>query len=151
MSKKKLEYAMKKRINHLVLVEKRPCCVLDFLDFEVDGEHYSMAHGTFRNKISKLIREGFVGLQYRSGPAFYSLPGHNFTKRKIMTGDHAVVTSMSSMSSVSFIDNLPRDKHALHDIRYKFKVDNIWNVISTNHPELEPNEINKRHISCTPL
>jgi hypothetical protein len=83
---------MKKCISHLVLVEKRSFCFLDFLDFEVDGEHYSMAHGTFRNKISKLIREGFVGLQYRSGPAFYSLPGHNFTKRKIMTGDHAVVS-----------------------------------------------------------
>ena len=71
------------------------------------------------------------GLQYRSGPAFYSLPGHNFTKRKIMTGDHAVVTSMSSMSPVSFMDNVSIDKHALHDIRYKFKVDNIWATLTT--------------------
>src|SRR6266487_5202434 len=134
---------MKKHINHLVLVEKRPFCFLDFLDFEVDGEHYSMAHGTFRNKISKLIREGFVELQYYSGPAFYSLKGVNLTKRKIMTGDHAVVSSMSSMSPVSFIDNLPRDKHALHDIRYKFKVDNIWTTIATSHQELKPNDTSK--------
>jgi hypothetical protein len=134
---------MKKRISHLVLVEKRSFCFLDFLDFEVDGEHYSMAHGTFRNKISKLIREGFVGLQYRSGPAFYSLPGHNFTKRKIMTGDHAVVTSMSLLSSVSFIDNLPTDKHALHDIRYKFNIDNIWATLTTSHQELKPNDVSK--------
>ena len=47
------------------------------------------------------------------------------------------------MSSLSFIDSLPADKHALHDIRFRFKVDNIWNVISTNHPELEPNDISK--------
>ena len=134
---------MKKHINHLVLVEKRPFCFLDFLDFEVDGEHYSMAHGTFRNKISKLIREGFVELQYYSGPAFYSLKGVNLTKRKIMTGNHAVVSSMSSMSSVSFIDNLPTDNHALHDIRYKFKVDNIWTTISASHPELTPNDVSK--------
>ncbi len=96
---------MKKRIAHLVLVEKRPFCYLDFLDFEVGGEHYSMAHGTFRNKISVLARTEYIVLQYRSGPAFYSLPGHNFTKRKIMTGDHSAVTSMSSMSPVTFMDN----------------------------------------------
>src|SRR6266496_5483691 len=128
---------MKKHINHLVLVEKRPFCFLDFLDFEVDGEHYSMAHGTFRNKISKLIREGFVELQYYSGPAFYSLKGVDLTKRKIMTGNHAVVTSMSSMSSVSsnFIESLPADQHAVHDIRFRFKVEGIWSIISAHYPE----------------
>jgi hypothetical protein len=143
MSKIKLDYAMKKRISHLVLVEKRSFCFRDFLDFEVDGDHYSMAHGTFRNKISKLVRNGIVELQFYSGPAFYSLPGHNFTKRKIMTGDHAVVTSMSSMSPVSFMDNVSTDKHALHDIRYKFKVDNIWSTIATSHQELKPNDVSK--------
>jgi hypothetical protein len=134
---------MKKRISHLVLVEKRSFCFLDFLDFEVDGEHYSMAHGTFRNKISKLVRNGIVKLQFYSGPAFYSLPGHNFTKRKIMTGDHAVVTSMSSMSSVSFIDNLPFNKHALHNIRLKFVVEGIWSTISANHLLLRTNDKSK--------
>jgi hypothetical protein len=51
---------------------------------------------------------------------------------------------------VSFIDNLPPDKQALHDIRYRFKVDNIWTIISTNHPELEPNAKSK-DISPEPL
>ena len=46
-------------------------------------------------------------------------------------------------SSVSFIDTLPADKHALHDIRFRFRVDNIWTVISTNNPELRPNEVSK--------
>jgi hypothetical protein len=55
----------------------------------------------------------------------------------------AEFAAVSSMSSLSFIDSLPTDKHALHDIRFRIKVDNIWNVISTNHPELEPNDISK--------
>jgi len=104
-----------------------------------------MVHGTFRNKISKLVRNGIVELQYYSGPAFYSLPGHNFTKRKIMTGDHAVVSSMSSMSSMSsnFIDSLPADKHAVHDIRFRFKVEGIWSIISAQYPEFPRNETSK--------
>jgi hypothetical protein len=135
---------MKKHIKHLVLVENTSFCFRNFLDFEIDGKHYSMTHGTFRNKISKLVREGFVELQFRSGPAFYSLPGHNFTKRKIMTGDHAVVTSMSSLSPVSFIDNLPFNKHALHNIRLKFVVEGIWSTtISANHLLLRTNDKSK--------
>ncbi|MFZ0326760.1 MAG: hypothetical protein WBQ25_01380 [Nitrososphaeraceae archaeon] len=59
-------------------------------------------------------------------------------------------SSVSSLSSVSFIDTLPPDKHALHDIRYRFKIDNIWSVITTNHPELKPNEASK-DISLEPL
>jgi hypothetical protein len=57
---------------------------------------------------------------------------------------------VSSMLSVSFIDTLPSDKHALHDIRFRFKIDNIWTVISTNHPELRPNEVSK-DISLEPI
>jgi hypothetical protein len=50
---------------------------------------------------------------------------------------------VSSLSSVSFIDNLPSDKHALHDIRFRFNVDNIWTIITTNHPEFKPNDFSK--------
>jgi hypothetical protein len=50
-----------------------------------------------------------------------------------------MVSSVSSLSSVSFIDNVPADKHALHDIRLRFEVDNIWTIIATTHSELKPN------------
>jgi hypothetical protein len=60
------------------------------------------------------------------------------------------ITSLSSMSSVSFIDNLPANKQALHDIRFRFKVDNAWNTITTTHPELEPNAKSK-DISLEPI
>ena len=69
---------------------------------------------------------------------------------KVCGQKFAVVSSLSSVSSVSFIDTLPSDKHALHDIRYRFKVDNIWTIISTNHPELKPNEVSK-DISLEPI
>jgi hypothetical protein len=62
----------------------------------------------------------------------------------------AVVPSLSSVSSVSFIDSLPADKHALHDIRFRFKVDNIWSTTITSHPELRPNEVSK-DISLEPV
>jgi hypothetical protein len=151
MGKVKLDYAMKMHIQGLVRVEKRPFCFCDFLDFEVDGKKYSMTHGTFRNKISKLVRAGYLELQYNSGPAFYSLNGFNFTKPKpAVTDNHTVVPSLSSVSSVSFIDTLPSDKHTLHDIRFRFKVDNIWTAIANNHPELKPNEVSK-DISLDPI
>ena len=151
MSKAKLDYAMKMHIQRIVRVEKRPFCYLDFLEFEVDDKKYTMTHGTFRNKISQYVRNGYAQLEYYSGPAFYSLKGFNFAKPKRgMTENHTVVPNLSSVSSVSFIDTLPSDKHALHDIRFRFKVDNIWTVISTNHPELKPNEVSK-DISLEPI
>jgi hypothetical protein len=110
-----------------------------------------MTHGTFRNKISKLVMTGYAQLEYYSDPAFYSLKGVNFAKPKhAMTDNHAVVSPVSSLSSVSFIDSLLADKHALHDIRYRFKIDNIWTVIASNHPELRPNEVSK-DISLEPI
>jgi hypothetical protein len=122
-----------------------------FLDFEVNGKRYSMKHGTYRNKISQYVRNGYAQLEYYSGPAFYSLKGVSFTKPKPgMTNNHTVVPQLSSVSSVSFIDNLPADIHALHDIRFRFKVDNIWTTIANSHPELEPNAKSK-DISLEPL
>jgi hypothetical protein len=151
MSKVKLDYAMKMYMQRLVRVEGRPFCFRDFLDFEVDGKKYNMSHGTFRNKISKLMNDGFVKLQYCSGPAFYSLKGNTFTKHKReMTDNHTMVSPVSSMSSVSFIDNLPADKHAIHDIRYRFKVIGIWSIIVSNYPELKPNDRSK-DISLSPI
>ena len=110
-----------------------------------------MTHGTYRNKISQYVRSGYAQLEFISGPAFYSLKGVHFGKHKrVMTDNHTVVSPLSSVSSVSFIDTLPADKYALHDIRFRFKVDNIWTVITTNHPELKPNEVSK-DINLDPL
>lgn len=49
--------AMMMHIHHLVHDEQRPFSYLDFLRFEVDGQEYKMAHGTFRNNVSCLVKE----------------------------------------------------------------------------------------------
>jgi hypothetical protein len=149
VTRTKLDYAMKVYINRLVRVEKRPFCYRDFLDFEMNGERYSMTHGTFRNKISKLVREGFVQFEYRSDIAFYSLKGVHFAKPKrgVVTDNHTVVPSVSS---VSFIDNLPSQRHSVHDIRLRFNIEGIWSTIRSTHPEIIPNEVSK-DISLLPI
>jgi hypothetical protein len=144
MAKPKLDNPMKVHMQRMIRGEGRPFCYRDFLEFEVDGKKYSMTHGTYRNKISQYVRSGYAHLEYYSGPAFYSLKGFNFARPKLaVTDDHTMVPNLSSVSSVSFIDTLPAGKQALHDIRFRFKIDNIWTVISANHPELEPNAKSK--------
>ena len=107
-----------------------------------------MTHGTFRNKISQFVEDGYAQLEYYSGPAFYSLKGINFTKSKPgMTDNHTVVSQVSSMS---FIDNLPSERHSVHDIRLRFKTEGIWSTIRHTHPELIPNEVSK-DISLLPI
>ncbi|MBV9176508.1 MAG: hypothetical protein JO297_05675 [Nitrososphaeraceae archaeon] len=77
---------MIKYISYIVHQEHRPFSYRDFLRFTVDEKEYEIAHGTFRNKISKLIREGKVEIVYYSGIAFYTLKGITITKP--VTPDH---------------------------------------------------------------
>jgi len=51
---------------------------------------------------------------------------------------------------VSFIDNLPSQRHSVHDIRLKFNAEGIWSTIRRTHPELVPNEVSK-DISLLPV
>ena len=148
MPKAKLDYPMKMHMQKLVRIVQRPFCYRDFLDFEVDGKKYSMTHGTFRNKISQYVRNGYAQLEYYSGPAFYSLKGVNFAKPRQRMTDYRMV--VPSLSSVSFIDNLPSERHSVHDIRLKFKTEGIWSTICCTHPELTPNEVSK-DISLFPI
>jgi hypothetical protein len=148
MGKTKLDYAMKRHMQRIVLIEKRPFSYLDFLDFEVDGKRYKMTHGTFRNKISTFIKNGLIQLEYYSVQAFYSLKGVHFAKPKlVVTGNH---TGVSQLSSVSFIDNLPSQRHSVHDIRLRFNIEGIWSTVRSTHPEIIPNEVSK-DISLLPI
>ena len=64
-----------------------------------------------------------------------------------MTGNRTVIPQLSS---VSFIDNLPSERHSVHDIRLRFKIDGIWATIRRTHPELTPNGASK-DISLLPI
>ena len=63
-----------------------------------------MTHGTFRNKISKIIQNGEVEINIKSNPNFYTLKGYGFDNGKLMTGNHMEVIKYTKTYSPS---NLP--------------------------------------------
>src|SRR5215469_13232037 len=85
---------MGKHIEYLVIKEGRPFSFHDFLNFEVDGLRYHMSGGTFRNKVSALVKKGEVEVAYYSSIAFYTIKGVKFAKT--MTADHTGGTLSSS-------------------------------------------------------
>lgn len=135
--------AMITHIHHLVHEEHRPFSYLDFIRFEVDGQEYHMTHGTFRNNVSSLIKEGLVEVSYKSNITFYTLRGVKFdiVSRIAMTGNHTgVASSSASLSSVShtsissnpvykIIKDLPLEKRSVHDLHLRFASAQIYKHI----------------------
>jgi len=123
----KLDEAMLQHMSYLVLSENRPFSYSDFTWFKVDQNEHGMKHGTFRNKISKLIKDGQVEVCYYSSCAFYTLKGFKFGKA--MTPNHTVV---HNDPIYKMLQDLPLDKQSIHDIRLRFRVPNIWKIFSFN-------------------
>jgi hypothetical protein len=113
--------------------------------FEVDGIEYRLAAGTVRNKFLEFKRSGKIKFEYNSGIAFYTLKGYRFGKP--VTPNHmgvgVGVNSNRSDPIVEIIQKLPMDRNAVHDIRLRFKVEGIWEFLSTYHPELHVNHNSK--------
>lgn len=139
-------FPMKIRMRKIVLIKRRPFCVCDFREFEVDGKKYHMTDGTFRNYILKLRKKGEVELAFKSKPAFYTLPGHKFNKS--MTLDHMGAISIINDSLLKqtpiyrWLKNRPTEKQSLHNIRLTFEANGIWKGFSTFYPD-EINHDNK--------
>ena len=133
-----LDKAMWKYIEYLVNSEGRPFCFKDFLIFSVDGISYRMVHGTFRNKVSKLIREGKIEVYFRDFLSFYTIKGIRFAKQ--MTSNHTEVNHNNPFYRM--LQELPLDKQSIHDIHLKFKVPHIWKILSLN-PDFTINERSK--------
>jgi hypothetical protein len=95
--------AMIIHIHHLVHDEQRPFSYLDFMKFEVDGLEFKMTHGTFRNNVSCLMKEGLVEVSYKSHITFYTLKRVKFGKasRIAMTRNHMVVTRPHTTQQLS--------------------------------------------------
>jgi len=158
----KLDDAMMQHMRYIVFTKKRPFSYRDFQTLEVDGKNQNMANGTFRNKISQLIKAGKVEREYISRLAFYTLKGVHFGKGKHdsarmmmmtqpMTPNHMEVSSVtavtdSASSSVidpdtnpnphrticNIIQNLHPNNNSVHDIHLKFHVQDIWNILSSS-------------------
>lgn len=130
-------------MEYLVKQEERPFTFHDFLNFEVDGIQYRMSGGTFRNKVSALVKKEVVEVAYYSSMAFYTLKGFKFTR---MTAGHTggKENRLSSICSPEdlrhiknhpvyrVIQNTPFDKCALHDIRLRFSINGIWLLFKSN-------------------
>ena len=82
--------ALWKRITQIVQIENRSFSYCDFVpNFELDGRIYSITHGTFRNKISDMLKAGKIQLVCYSPQAFYTLKEQESTEP--MTGYHTGV------------------------------------------------------------
>lgn len=150
-----LDDAMMQHMRDIVFTEKRPFSHRDFQIFEVDGKKHYMAHGTFRNKVSQLMKAGEVELEYKTAIGFYTIKGVNFGKRKsrvmmrtpmMMTSNHKEVpychrhchhhkenvVQDTNPLIYNIIENLPLDKKSLHDIHMRFEVPNIWTILSSS-------------------
>jgi hypothetical protein len=156
-----LDDAMHKHIAYIVLTEERPFSYIDFLTFEIDQQYFRMSHGTFRNKISAMLKTGEIEVVYYSKQAFYTIKGVRFAKA--MTPDHTGVALAAGIASPTekasqlqrrrqmrqsdpicrIIQNLPFDKSAVHDIRLRFKVEQIWCVMSARDNTSQVNPISK--------
>lgn len=104
----------------------RPVCYKDCECFEYEGKEYKMTHGTFRNKISKLKKQGKIQKIYHSNMTFYGPSGYRVGK--VMTENDTGVSHNSPLYQL--IHHLSIDKSGIHNIRLKFNSKNIWNVFN---------------------
>ncbi len=94
---------------------------------------------TYRNKISKLKKDGIVELDFKSSIAFHTLKGHRFGK--VVTPCHTGVTTSNNDPIYNMIKNLPMDKQSIHDIHLKFKAPNIYETFSVrDFPKFKANK-----------
>jgi hypothetical protein len=155
----KFDKVMFTHIKYIIFCEKRPFSYSDFKSFRVQGNEYCMKHGTFRNKISRLVREGIAEVAYKSNVAFYTLRGTNIGKKKNMmtppmTPNHMGVNGVIKSNGVimdnnstsplilDIIQDIPAEKNALHDIRFRFEASDIWKVLY-HSGRYTPNPVSK--------
>jgi hypothetical protein len=77
-----LDEAMKKYMRYLTL-QGKPFSYRDFLSFKVECNNYAMSHGTFRNKISKLMKIGEVEPYLLSGQRYYIVKGLGLKSKRL--------------------------------------------------------------------
>ena len=134
-----LDEAILARMKEIVYTEHRPFSYMDFDKFEFNGKTYHVAHGTFRNKISQLLKEGKVELYYNSKVSFYTIARVQFGNE--MTRNHMGISSVIPVTGVikdemedllNYLKTIPVDEGSVHDLHYKFVVPDIYQIMSTS-------------------
>src|SRR5262245_2217001 len=103
---------MKEHIEYLCMVEQRAFCHLDFRDFKVDGESYHMEHGTFRNKVSDMMKKGKLEKVCDSPQGFYTLKRSEQKLNSVTNDDH---TGVNQHIHPSLKDKIVNQSHVLVD------------------------------------
>ena len=129
-----LDEAMREHMAYIVFFEHKPFCYKDFLSFEVNGKLHHISHGTFRNKISKMMQNDEVEVDIRSNPNFYTLNGCRFTNGKLMTGNHMEATNKTiSVQKIirhpiyHILEGTSFGQRAIHNLHFKFSIKNMYN------------------------
>ncbi len=105
--------------------------VIRILSFELNGKEHGYAHGTIRNKFSELLKQNKIEFVYQSTQAFYTLKG--IKQGKSITLNHGEdYLQQKQKGFLTFLMQLPMDKPAIHDIRLKFSVKGLWNILSSS-------------------
>jgi hypothetical protein len=134
------------KLYDIVDKEDRPVSFLDFVPaFEYDGTFYKMSHGTFRNKISSLIREQLVEFDYRTTQTYYTLMGRALAQKKAPTTSKTKIRDPLT----ALVSNLPVEVQAIHNVRLSFQITGIWEILSSNST-LKMNEVS-RDICMPPI
>ncbi|MGI0044887.1 MAG: hypothetical protein ACRD47_14370, partial [Nitrososphaeraceae archaeon] len=116
-------------MEQIVFKERRPFCYLDFLEFEVNGMKYKVAHGTFRNKISKLIEKGEVRPICYSPQGFYVLRGTSSLNPKPVWNIDDKLSKIINEHELTYFRNKPIYRElknlrfnncGLHNLHLKF-------------------------------
>jgi hypothetical protein len=95
-----LDEAMKKHMQ-MLMSQGIPFSYRDFLSFKVEGKNYKVSHGTFRNKISKLVKIGEIEPYIFSGQRYYVLKGMGFRKSKRFHHPSGVSSKQSLSSDIN--------------------------------------------------
>lgn len=113
----------------VVFTEDRAFTRNDFVpEFKVGGEAFTIAYGTFRDTMSRLMKDGEVVSLFRSPQAFYTVPGGS----KRTTTDHTGGTTRGTNAHIlSIIMSTPLGERAIHDLRLLFHLPGLWAVAST--------------------
>lgn len=141
----KLDDAMLAHIDYIVNIEYRPFSYRDFENFQCNGRWYHISHGSCRNKFSQIVKAGIIEFEYNSKVAYYTLKGHHFGNKNMMTRNHMGVSSVTPVNNVipyaaideaetflAYLKTLNTNKNSIHDIHTKFTVPDIYKIISQN-------------------
>ena len=125
------------KIKTIVYNEERPVTFKDLLCFDYYGEEVSYKHGSLRNLISQLLKEGSIIDLFKSPQAFYSLPGITFGNN--MTPTCISVTPTLNTRQRGFLKFLRITKleyPSIHDIRLTFEYKGLRTILLNSHCDL---------------